>query len=194
MEYICTLSVYRTTHECVALPLLQRVVYCRGKSQLKSVIRKRSIWLLMSRAVAMHATPPQPSRPFRNTMQISKSGSPGIIALNIDDLLPGDHILTSQSPKVALDILSTATKRFFEKNHNAFDKLRAKSGLDVLLISASTISDITATSTRLNMTTSFNFYPFRSEGLGYDRSFELIRKLSSNGLAGVSPYRVFSHR
>ncbi|BBP70852.1 hypothetical protein PHLH6_28560 [Pseudomonas sp. Seg1] len=126
--------------------------------------------------------------------QISKSGSPGIIALNIDDLLPGDHILTSQSPKVALDILSTATKRFFEKNHNAFDKLRTKSCLDGVLISASTISDITATSTRLNMTTSFNFYPFRSDGLGYDRSFELIRKLSPNGLAGVSPYRVFSYR
>lgn len=85
--------------------------------------------------------------------QISKSGSPGVIALNIDDLLPGDHILTSQSPKVALDILSSETKSFFQENFAAFDRIREKSCLDGVLISASTISDITETSTRLNLTT-----------------------------------------
>ncbi|QBZ89931.1 hypothetical protein EPZ47_14760 [Pseudomonas viciae] len=126
--------------------------------------------------------------------QISKSGSPGVIALNIDDLLPGDHILTSQSPKVALDILSRETKRFFQQNFAAFDRIKEKSCLDGVLISASTISDISETSTRLNMTTSFNFYPFRNEGMEGDRFLELIRKLSPTGVIEKYTGRVIIHQ
>ncbi|MEQ9725397.1 hypothetical protein ABRP29_07130 [Pseudomonas sp. WHRI 8822A] len=113
--------------------------------------------------------------------QIRKSGSPGVIALNIDDLLPGDHILTSESPRVALDVLSSKTKRFFQENLPAFERIKERSCLDGVLISASTISDITETSTRLNLTTSFNFYPFRNEGPGRDRFIELVRELSRAG-------------
>jgi hypothetical protein len=122
------------------------------------------------------------SRMRDGAKQISKSGYPGVIALNIDDLLPGDHILTSQSPKVALDILSSETKRFFQKNFAAFDRIREKSCLDGVLISASTISNITETSTRLNLSTSFNFYPFRNEGPGNARFLELVRELSHTGI------------
>jgi hypothetical protein len=126
--------------------------------------------------------------------QISKSGSPGVIALNIDDLLPGDHILTSQSPKVALDILSRETKSFFHENFAAFDRIREKSCLDGVLISASTISDITETSTRLNLTTSFNFYPFRNEGLGRARFLGLVRELSPAGVIEAYPSRFIVHQ
>ena len=126
--------------------------------------------------------------------QIRKSGYPGVIALNIDDLLPGDHILTSQSPKVALDILSRETKSFFQENFAAFDRVREKSCLDGVLISASTISDITETSTRLNLTTSFNFYPFRNEGLGRARFLGLVRELSPAGVIEAYPSRFIVHQ
>ncbi len=134
------------------------------------------------------------SRMRDGAKQISKSGSPGVIALNIDDLLPGDHILTSQNPKTALDILSSETKRFFQENSTAFGRIREKNCLDGVLISASTISDITQTSTRLNLTTSFNFYPFRSEGLGRTRFLELVRELSLTGVIETYPSRSIVHQ
>jgi len=134
------------------------------------------------------------SRMRDGAKQISKSGSPGVIALNIDDLLPSDHILTSQNPKTALDILSSETKSFFQGNSTAFGRIREKNCLDGVLISASTISDITQTSTRLNLTTSFNFYPFRSEGLGRARFLELVRELSPTGVIETYPSRSIVHQ
>lgn len=113
--------------------------------------------------------------------QISKSGNPGCIAVNIDDLLPGDNILVSQTPSSALAFLSKEIKKFFYSQINAFERIRGKSYLDGVMISASTISDIEATSTRLNITTTFDFYPFCNEGNGKDRFYNLVRALSPRG-------------
>lgn len=134
------------------------------------------------------------SRLREGAKQISKFGTPGIIALNIDDLLPGDHILTSQSPAVALGILSRETKKFFQNNFFAFDRIKEKSCLDGVIIAASTISDIKETSTHLNLTTSFNFYPFRNEGVGTARFMELARALSPEGILEAHPSRFIIHQ
>jgi hypothetical protein len=44
------------------------------------------------------------------------------------------------------------------------------------------------------MTTSFNFYPFRNEGLEGDRFLELIRKLSPTGVIEKYTGRVIIHQ
>lgn len=121
------------------------------------------------------------SRLREGAKQISKSGNSGFIAVNIDDLLPGDNILVSQTPSSALAFLSEEIRKFFDSQTDAFERIKRKTYLDGVMISASTISDIKATSTRLNLTTTFDFYPFRNEVDGRDLFYTLARTLSPRG-------------
>lgn len=113
--------------------------------------------------------------------QIRKSGHSGFIAINIDDMLPGDHILVSQTPDSALDILSRKILEFFEEHRNSMEKIAGKQHVDGVLISASTISDIKSTSTRLNLTTTFNCFPFHGSGIAKERFYAMARVLSATG-------------
>lgn len=110
--------------------------------------------------------------------QIGKSGHPGIIAINIDDLLPGDHILVSQTPTLALDILSDNVATFYNVHINSIEKTARKQCVDGLLISASTITDIKNTNTRLNLTTSFTCFPFRNSGIAHERFYAMVKAIS----------------
>jgi hypothetical protein len=122
--------------------------------------------------------------------QIRESENPGFIALNIDDLLPGEQILTSQTPASALQMLSKEIREFVEDESGAFGRIKNKTYLDGVLISASTISDIKETSTRLNLTTTFDFYPFQTDGLGMERFIALRKRLSPRTTMGKGPLAV----
>jgi len=127
------------------------------------------------------------SRLREGAKQIGKSGNPGLIAVNIDDLLPGHHILVSQTPASALDTLSKAIRKFFDAEQDAFERVRYKPTVDGVMISASTITDIEETRTRLNLTTTFNFFPFPGREEGARRLYALANALSPESSLGGRP-------
>ncbi|WP_210558342.1 MULTISPECIES: hypothetical protein [unclassified Pseudomonas] len=111
--------------------------------------------------------------------QISKTGTAGIIALNIDDLFLENHILISDDPESTLKILSDAAFAFYSKHLSTFTMFEKKPHVDGFLIAASSIADIKSTRSRLNMVTSYSFFVQSIDLPDQESLSKLVKALSA---------------
>lgn len=89
----------------------------------------------------------------RGAQQLDKFGVPGLVALNLDDLVPEDSILESKTSEGASEYLDAFNKTFIEKNRQKFERFIAAGRCDGILVSTTTISDLADASTRFNIIT-----------------------------------------
>lgn len=74
--------------------------------------------------------------------QIARSGRPGIVAINVDDLVPADVFVRFKTDKRAMDALAGFNRAFIDLHRPKAQRFLARDGCDGILVSVSVPSEI----------------------------------------------------
>lgn len=86
----------------------------------------------------------------KGARQLERYGSPGMIAVNLDDLVPDDHLLRSPSMADASDFLARHNLAVIERNRARLQRFIADGRCDCIIFSTTVLADIEGSSTRFN--------------------------------------------
>jgi hypothetical protein len=78
----------------------------------------------------------------KGVKQVEANGAGGLVALNVDDLLPGDAILKQRDHVSASAWLGVFVRQFIERNRFTFQRYVAQGRCDGILISATCVCDL----------------------------------------------------
>ena len=85
--------------------------------------------------------------------QIRNTNLKGVVAINIDDLVPGEVILRSLTKTEAMNALSTFIDGFIESHRRTLQDAVFQERCDAIIVSVSSPADIIASTTRFNNVT-----------------------------------------
>jgi hypothetical protein len=86
----------------------------------------------------------------KGAQQIERSGIPGIVAINIDDLAPANSLVAMRKIEDAMDFLASFAKAFLDRHQLRTQRFVLDGRCDGLLVSISTPGDIEMSSPRFN--------------------------------------------
>jgi len=90
--------------------------------------------------------------------QLSRSGRPGIIALNIDDLIPANALMTARTVDAAMQTLEQSAKSFLDKHQPKAERFVKDGRCDGILVSLTVPSDIETSSPTFNQLASMTLW------------------------------------
>lgn len=102
----------------------------------------------------------------KGAKQLERHGSPGLVAINFDDLAPANALLRSQSQINASDFLAKFNHDVIDRNQAHLQRFIVDGRCDGLLVSTTTLADIVDSTTRFNthtQTTLWTLSSIRSE-------------------------------
>lgn len=82
--------------------------------------------------------------------QIERSGRPGMVALNIDDLVPADVLFKAKTTDAAMDVLADLVRAFLDRHQMRLQRFVKDGRIDGILISVTVPSDIEMSSPTFN--------------------------------------------
>ena len=85
--------------------------------------------------------------------QLKGQGGAGLVALNIDDLVPNDTILASASRAEASDFLAKFNNDFVERHRLRLQRFVTEGRCDGVLVSTAILADLLNSKARFNLST-----------------------------------------
>ncbi|GGE82025.1 hypothetical protein [Massilia psychrophila] len=82
--------------------------------------------------------------------QIERSGRPGIVALNIDDLVPAHVLVKAKTTDAAMDALANLVRSFLDRHQMRVQRFVKDGRIDGIVISVTVPSDIEMSSPNFN--------------------------------------------
>lgn len=104
--------------------------------------------------------------------QIEKDFDFGIVALNLDDLLPGDTVLKRNSTNGVADILLRANSIFLQEHERHFRKYLSKGRLISAMVSTSVLADVPTERPRLRNTYQWTVWTMPGLGARYQEPLD----------------------
>ena len=89
----------------------------------------------------------------KGVKQLAQHGGRGLVALNIDDLVPDDTILRTRDRREASDFLNKFNEDFVERNRLTLQRFVKERRCDGILISTSVLADLENSKPRFNLVT-----------------------------------------
>lgn len=108
--------------------------------------------------------------------QIEKSSEFGIVAMNIDDLLPGGVVLNARTFSQQADKLYNENVKFLNKHKRHFVRYFNKSRIIAAIISTSAISDIHNESPKFNNTDQWTIWTVPGLNSNHQKQIENFRQ------------------
>lgn len=87
----------------------------------------------------------------KGVKQLAPFGGCGLVAFNLDDLVPADVLLRSRSPAEAGDFLAAVNQSFIDRNQARLQRFVADGGCDGVLVSTSVLTDLVDSRPRFNL-------------------------------------------
>lgn len=119
----------------------------------------------------------------KGVKQLVGQGGGGLVALNIDDLVPDDTILSSWDRRAASDFLNKFNYDFVERHRLTLQRFVKDGRCDGILVSTSVLADLENSKPRFNLVTETMLWTLDSAGSSTKARFaELRKKLPSNSI------------
>ncbi|NWF12484.1 hypothetical protein HX785_02205 [Pseudomonas reactans] len=110
--------------------------------------------------------------------QVVESGNKGIVAFSLDELTPGDSILSLASASASMRRLSNFNDEFISRHRLDFQGYVKAKKIDGILVSTTVPADITTDARRLNNITQYTFWTLTGKTKGYSRLEGFVERLS----------------
>lgn len=130
----------------------------------------------------------------KGTDQLKGKGKGGLVALNIDDLVPDDSILGSAGRAEASDFLAKFNAGFVERHRGTFQRFVKGGRCDGVLISTAVLADLVNSKPRFNLITETTIWTLDSAEPQVKARFAELRKRLppyENKLPSLEPLRLF---
>lgn len=98
----------------------------------------------------------------KGAKQLERHGSPGLVAINFDDLAPANALLRSQSQISASDFLAKLNHDAIDRNQARLQRFIVDGRCDGLLVSTTALADIVDSTTRFNTYTQTTLWTLSS--------------------------------
>lgn len=115
----------------------------------------------------------------KGVKQIEAHGAGGLVALNIDDLLPADSVLNQRDYAMASAQLGAFAASFIERNRLAFERPIAHGRCDGILVSAASVCDLEEGVSRFTTVTDTTVWTLQSLKPEARQRFEALRQAVS---------------
>lgn len=116
----------------------------------------------------------------KGVKQLAGRGAGGLVALNIDDLVPDDTILRSYDPRQAFDFLNNINLSFIERHRMTLQRFVSDGRCDGIYVSTSVLADLENSRPRFNLVAECLLWTLDSVGPeAQARLAELRKKLPS---------------
>lgn len=112
----------------------------------------------------------------KGVKQIEAHGAGGIVALNIDDLLPTDSILKQRNHASASALLGGFAAEFIERNMPKLQRPIAQGRCDAILVSATCVCDLDEGAPRFTTVTDTTLWSLQTLKLEARARFEALRQ------------------
>lgn len=119
----------------------------------------------------------------KGAKQLERYRSPGLVAVNFDDLAPANSLLQSQTQSSALDFLAKLNHGVLERNQARLQRFIVDGRCDGILVSTTTLADIVGSTTRFNTHTQTTLWTLSS--IGTDQIDRIARIRSALEMAPV---------
>lgn len=86
----------------------------------------------------------------KGVKQLSAFGGIGLVAFNIDDLVPGNVLLQTRSQTDASDFLANLNRSFIDRHQAKLQRFVIEGRCDGVLVATSVLADIADSSARFN--------------------------------------------
>lgn len=116
----------------------------------------------------------------KGAQQIAKTGSTGLVAINLDDLVPEDSLLQSESQSSASDFLARFNLDFINRHNAEMQRFIVDKRCLGVLVSTTTLADIVQSSTRFNTHTQTTLWTLSS--IGSDQADRISKIRSALGV------------
>ena len=98
----------------------------------------------------------------KGAQQVAKAGGAGLVAVNLDDLVPEDALLQSATQSSASDFLATFNHAFIDRHRPKMQRFIVDKRCIGVLVSTTTLADIVQSSTRFNTHTQTTLWTLSS--------------------------------
>lgn len=98
----------------------------------------------------------------KGAKQLKRHGSSGLVAINIDDLVPDDALLRSASQANASDFLARFNHDFIDRHQTRLQRFIVDKRCDGILVSTTVLTDIVQSSPRFNTHTQVTLWTLSS--------------------------------
>lgn len=112
--------------------------------------------------------------------QIRRAGREGLIAISLDDLLPGDSIMAGGDLDVSMNNLVAFHDKFISQHRKEFERAVSAEHVDGILLATTVPADINEQAQRFNTLTQVTFWTANKQGSGNPRLQSLAARLAEH--------------
>lgn len=109
--------------------------------------------------------------------QLLKTGIPGVVAFNLDDITPQSSILAQPTRLAANDFLHARNIAFMERHRRVFQQAVMSGGCDAILLATTAQADIEGMSPRFNRVTQVTLWTVNEAEAGTHIRIAALRRL-----------------